>query len=198
MGVTISTYIQHENGARGIPSARAERYGRFFRVRPEWLLFARGERDLPEPQLTALPVLDRIQAGAWLALDDFDQGEPQMMSAALDSRYPHARQWLREVQGDSMNARNILPGDYAHIVDFGESGANLNTGMVVEVSRYRDGKSLREITLKEAVVDSDGVVLWPRSTNPKWSEPLPLTYGESDNDIEVRVTGILVAVIRRF
>jgi hypothetical protein len=57
---------------------------------------------------------------------------------------------------------------------------------------------LREITLKEAVVDSDGVVLWPRSTNPKWNEPLPLTFGEDDADMEVRITGILVAVIRRF
>lgn len=200
MGVGISTYVQHENGGRGIPAGRALKYGRFFGVRPEWLLYARGDRDAPkhEPELTMLPVYARIQAGAWLAIDDYDQGEEQqMMSAALDPRYPHARQYLREVQGDSMNARGVNPGDYAHIVDFGEAGANLNTGMVVEVTRSRDGGMLREITLKEAEVGPGGVVLWPRSTNPRWKDPVPLE-ADDGTDVEVQVTGILLAIIRRF
>ena len=145
-----------------------------------------------------LPVLARIQAGAWLALDDFDQGEEQAsMSAALDPRYPHARQYLREVQGDSMNARGINPGDYAHIVDFGDTGANINTGMVVEVTRTRMGGQLREITLKEAEVGPGGVVLWPRSTNPRWKDPVPLE-ADDGSDVEVQITGILLSVIRRF
>lgn len=200
MGVGTSTYVQHENGGRGIPAGRALQYGRFFRVRPEWLLYGRGEKDVPawEPQLTMLPVLARIQAGAWLALDDFDQGEEQAsMSAALDPRYPHARQYLREVQGDSMNARGINPGDYAHIVDFGDTGANINTGMVVEVTRTRMGGQLREITLKEAEVGPGGVVLWPRSTNPRWKDPVPLE-ADDGSDVEVQITGILLSVIRRF
>lgn len=199
MGVGISTYVQHENGGRGFPAGRALKYGRFFRVRPEWLLYGRGEKEAPlaEPQLTMLPVLANIQAGAWLAVDDFDQGEERMMSAALDPRYPHARQYLREVQGDSMNARGISPGDYAHIVDFADAGANLNTGMVVEVTRHRGGGMLREITLKEAEVGPGGITLWPRSTNPRWTDPVALE-ADDGSDVEVQVTGILLAVIRRF
>ena len=119
------------------------------------------------------------------------------MSAALDPRYPHARQYLREVQGDSMNARGINPGDYAHIVDFGDTGANINTGMVVEVTRTRMGGQLREITLKEAEVGPGGVVLWPRSTNPRWKDPVPLE-ADDGSDVEVQITGILLSVIRRF
>lgn len=201
MGVGVSTYVQHENGGRGIPASRALQYGRFFGVRPEWLLYGRGEKDAPQwaPQLTMLPVMARIQAGAWLAVDDFDQGQEQpMMSAALDPRYPHAPQYLREVQGDSMNARGIFPGDFAHIADFAESGANINTGMVVEVTRTRDGGALREITLKEAeVVPGGAVILWPRSTNPRWKDPVPLDPDDG-SEVEVRVTGILLSVIRRF
>jgi hypothetical protein len=69
----------------------------------------------------------------------------------LDPRYPHAPQWLREVRGDSMNARGVFPGDLAHIVDFAAAGINLNTGMVVEVTRTRDGGGLREITLNQSI-----------------------------------------------
>ena len=50
MGVSPSTYIQHENGTRGYPRDRAERYARFFRVTPEWLLYGRGKLDdMPPP-----------------------------------------------------------------------------------------------------------------------------------------------------
>lgn len=42
MGVPEATYMGHENGSRGFGRA-AERYARFFRTTPEWLLYGRGE-----------------------------------------------------------------------------------------------------------------------------------------------------------
>ena len=150
------------------------------------------------PSMTALPLLGKVQAGAWLEMDDTSQVEPQMLSAALDRRYPQARQWLREVDGDSMNARNIFPGDLAHIVEIIGSGVNLNSGMIVEVTRHRAGGSLREITLKEVdVADSGQITLWPRSTNPKWQDPVRLTEN-GDQDVQVEITGLLLAKITRF
>jgi SOS-response transcriptional repressor LexA len=199
MGVTVSTYVQHESGARGFPVSRAQRYAKFFRVKPEWLIFGNGEREaavLP-PTFTALPLLGRVQAGAWLAIDESSQEEPDMWPAALDRRYPHAPQWLREVQGDSMNARNIFPGDLVHLVDLTTAGISLNTGMIVEVIRSRDGGGLREITLKEVEVTPEGIVLWPRSLNAKWREPVRMGDG-SEQDIEVQITGLLLAKITRF
>ena len=200
MGVTVSTYIQHENGTRGFPASRAAKYGRFFRVAPEWLLYGRGSGEpLPplQPELTALPLIGLIQAGAWLEVDDSGQAEPETIPVALDRRYPHARQWLREVQGDSMNARGIHSGDLAHIVDFVQAGIALVTGQVVEVTRYRAGGALREVTLKEVELVPDGILLWPRSTNPAWRDPIKLD-DDSGQDIEVQVTGLLLAAIRRF
>lgn len=200
MGVTVSTYIQHENGVRGFPASRAERYAKFFRVAPEWLLYGRGESEpiAVEPELTELPLIGPVQAGAWLAIDDSSQEPPPKMAAAKDRRYPHANQWLREVRGDSMNARNIFPGDFVHIVDLAGAGINLNSGMIVEVVRSRDGGSLREITLKEVEVSDRGeVTLWPRSTNPRWKDAVRLG-DDSGADIDVTITGLLLAKITRF
>lgn len=149
------------------------------------------------PETTELPLIGPVQAGAWLLIDDTSQDEPTFLTAALDRRYPHARQWLREVRGDSMNARQIFPGDLAHIVDLGEAGINLNTGMIVEVTRFRDGGSLREITLKEVEVTDAGLTLWPRSTNPRWAEAIQLDDG-TGGEVEVQITGLLLAAIRRF
>ncbi len=162
--------------------------------------------DLPEglavgpvfaPLPTQLPLLGPIQAGAFLQVDDSPQDDPPMMPVLLDPRYPHAPQWVREVRGDSMNARGVYPGDLAHIVDFMAAGINLNTGMVVEVTRTRDGGGLREITLKEVELTPSGVVLWPRSTNPRWKDPVRLD-DETGSDIEVQITGLLLAKITRF
>ena len=152
---------------------------------------------LASPVLRELPIVGPIQAGAWLALDETAQDEPILFTAIADRRYPYARQWLREVRGDSMNAKGIVPGDLAHIVDMAEAGLNLNSGMIVEVTRLRAGGQLREITLKQVEITAEGVKLWPRSLNPRWSEPLMLDDGDGD-DIEVRVTGLLLQSIKRF
>jgi SOS-response transcriptional repressor LexA len=149
------------------------------------------------PSFAELPLIGPVQAGAWLALDDSSQDEPQMMSAALDRRYPTAQQWLREVRGDSMNARNIYPGDLVHLVDLINSGVRLNTGMIVEVTRTRDGGALREITLKEVEVTEGGITLWPRSLNPRWKDPIVLDDGDG-GDLDVEITGLLIAKITRF
>lgn len=151
-----------------------------------------------QPVITTLPLLGKVQAGAWLEIDDTSQEEPEMLAAALDRRYPRAQQWLREVDGDSMNARNIFPGDIAHIVELTGSGVALVSGMIVEVTRLRAGGALREITLKEVEVADDGqVILWPRSTNPKWAEPIRLRE-KDDGEVTVQVTGLLLAKITRF
>ena len=96
-----------------------------------------------------------------------------------------------------MNARNIYPGDLVHLVDLVGSGVNLNTGMVVEVTRSRASGTLREITLKEVEVTSNGVLLWPRSDNARWKEPIRLNDDPAD-EVEVEITGLLIAKITRF
>jgi transcriptional regulator with XRE-family HTH domain len=199
VGRSVSAVRNQENGTNGIPATLARKYAQALGTTAAWILYGDDtpEADVP-PELTSLPMIGPVQAGAWLAIDDTGQDEPPMLPAARDRRYPQAAQWLREVRGDSMNARNIYPGDLAHIVELIGSGVNLNTGMIVEVTRERDGGGLREITLKEVEIGDDGsVVLWPRSTNQKWKDPVRLG-DDTGSDIQVTITGLLLAKITRF
>lgn len=198
VGRSVSAVRNQENGTNGIPAPLARKYAAALGTTAGWILY--GD-DTPEaaaaPSTNELPIIGPIQAGAWLMIDETVQDEPIYFTAVADRRYPHARQWLREVRGDSMNARGVMPGDLAHIVDVMEAGLNLNTGMIVEVTRCRDGGALREITLKEVELTPEGIKLWPRSTNPRWTEPVVLDDGQS-GDIEVQVTGLLLQAIKRF
>lgn len=63
MGVAVSTYIQHENGSRGFPAKRADRYARFFRTSPEWLLYGRGDAPAPGSSPGVVPLVGYVGAG---------------------------------------------------------------------------------------------------------------------------------------
>lgn len=198
VGRSESAVRNQENGTNGIPAGLAKKYAAALGTTAAWILYGDSTAApvLP-PSVTELPIIGPIQAGAWLAVDDTAQDEPVYFTAVADKRYPHARQWLREVRGDSMNARYVFPGDLAHIVDVTGAGINLNTGMIVEVTRSRDGGGLREITLKEVEVTPDRVLLWPRSTNPRWKDPVVLDDG-TGGEVEVQITGLLLTTHRRF
>lgn len=154
----------------------------------------------PEPpSMVLLPVRDRAQAGAWLMADDYVQDWPRTYPSARDPRYSHADQWLTEVVGDSVNKLNIFSGDFAHCVDFEAIGRFPKTGDIVEVERLRAGERERELTIKQVEVSNAGLALWPRSTNPNWQEPLQIHDGVGENeDIHVRIRGLVIAVIRQF
>lgn len=164
--------------------------------------------DGPPPPIapTGMPIRGEIRAGAWLEVDDTDQSEPETHPAAPDPRFPKAAQWLRRVRGDSMNAltknglpAGILDGDLVHIVDAIAIEYEPETGDVVEVERSRFDGAEREITLKQVEVLADGsCLLWPRSTSPRWQEPVPYTDGPDDGAVEVRVIGKMLQVLRQY
>lgn len=146
-----------------------------------------------------LPIRDRVQAGAWLLADDVAQMPRGTYPVVKDSRYPYADQWLSEVVGDSVDRLNIFDGDLVHVVDAIGIGYWPQTGHVVEVERVRFGGLERELTIKQVEVTESGVLLWPRSTNVRWREPLQLTDGVRDGEeIEVRIRSLVLASIRRF
>lgn len=146
---------------------------------------------------TTLPIRDRVQAGAWLMADDTSQVTPRRHSFARDPRFPHADQWLSEVFGDSVDRLGIFDGDLVHCVSFEGSGVGLQTGQIVEVERMRFGGSERELSIKQVELTASGPLLWPRSSNPRWQAPLSMTEGAND-EVEVRIRGLIVQSIRRF
>lgn len=157
----------------------------------------------PTPANDAAPAMmdirDRVQAGAWLMADDFAQTDLGKYPLAPDPRFRHARQWLSEVLGDSMNLLGINERDLVHVVDLTGSGLWPKTGDIVEVERVRFAGQERELTLKQLEVTPTGTLLWPRSSNPRWAKPLDLREGaEQDKNVEVRIRGLVLAAIRRF
>lgn len=84
MGVPVATYVQHENGGRGYPAGRADRYGKFFRVSPEWLLYERGEED-EAPASDSVPIVGFVGAGSVATLFSEGQGPFDEVEPPADS-----------------------------------------------------------------------------------------------------------------
>jgi transcriptional regulator with XRE-family HTH domain len=149
---------------------------------------------------TELMVLHRAKAGTWIeadfAVDDYVM-PPRPVNR--DPRFPRARQWLELVDGDSIN-RLIADGEYAIVVSAHDVNYSPRQGDLVIVERRRNGGHLRERSVKQVAIhpDDGSVQLWPRSTNPKWSEPLVVTDGAQDNleTLEVEIVGVVVGVYR--
>lgn len=151
------------------------------------------------PEVSLLPIRERVQAGAWLQVDDSNQDQPPTHPVARDPRYPHAAQWLSEVVGDSVNRLNIIDGDLVHCVDAVDIGYYPRTGDIVVVERRRFGGHERELTIKQVEVGPEGIILWPRSTNARWSSPVEINAGLRDGEeAEVLVRALVIASIRRF
>ncbi|WP_312126534.1 S24 family peptidase [Brevundimonas sp.] len=155
------------------------------------------------PELVELPVRGEVRAGAWLLVED-EAPPAETRPAARDPRFPNAAQWLSVVRGDSMNAlvrggrpAGIYDGDYVHCVDAVDVGYLPRTGDVVEVERIRFQGRERELTLKQVEVTNDGILLWPRSLNPRWSHPLEYRE-EPAEDVEVRIRGWVIQSLRLF
>lgn len=153
----------------------------------------------PPPNDAGMIIRDRVQAGNWLEADDTGQGAYKTFPAVRDGRYPYADQWLSEVMGDSVNRLNIFEGDMVHVVDAIAIGYHPRTDDVVEVERIRNGGAERELTIKQIELVPGGLLLWPRSTNSRWSSPLELREGTNDSEeIEVRIRGLVIGLHRRF
>lgn len=193
MGVPVPTYIQHENGARGFPAGRAERYARFFRVAPEWLLYGSRAEARPAELGPRLFVKGEVAAGVWKEAWEVPEDEWEMFTGRADVQRPLRERFGLRVFGDSMN-EVYPPGTILECVRF-DGEDQLESGKRVIVVRTRVGGAV-EATVKELVRDAEGREwLVPRSTNPAFQafrgdEP------DSPDIVSVEVVGVVVASIR--
>lgn len=58
-GWNENTYKSHENGKRGIPRRSVERYARYFKVDPEWIMFGDAGRPKDDTERRFLAKLRR-------------------------------------------------------------------------------------------------------------------------------------------
>lgn len=192
MGVSVSTYIQHESGMRGFPAAKADRYARFFRTTPEWLIYG---RQVSIAQLgPQLSVKGAVAAGVWREAEEWPQDEWEAFTGRSDVAAPNSIRFGLRVEGQSMNL--LYPeGTILECVRyFGDTPIANGKRVIVERKRFNDGT---EATVKEYFKDDDGVEwLVPRSNNPAYQSPLRCDQaGEGIESIEI-VAIVVAAIIK--
>ncbi len=74
-GVAVTTYQQHESGLRGFPAAKAAKYGKFFGVPAEWLLYGKGDA----------PVSDVAPPAVGQPLISTSPGDPVSLAAIREN-----------------------------------------------------------------------------------------------------------------
>lgn len=137
-----------------------------------------------------LPVRYRVQAGLWYEVDAEESPVQITHPVTPNPKYAGCNQWLELVVGDSVNEK-IPDGQYAHVVDIWDISFTPTTGQWVVVERRRGGT--RERTIKQVEVRNGDVVLMPRSTNARWSDPVNLTEGTREGEeIEVAIVGLVI------
>ncbi len=194
MGVAPATYIQHENGTRGFPAARAKRYAQFFRTTPEWLLY--GRDTTPPVAATALGpqlfVKGHVAAGVWKDAHELAEDEWQVFTGRADIAVPIQQRFGLRITGDSMDDV-YPPGTIIECVRY-YGDEPIPTGKRVIVERHKRGNGI-ETTVKEYVRDSDGVEwLVPRSSNPAHQAIRPDQPGDGIEKVEI--SALVVASIR--
>ncbi|MCM2455325.1 helix-turn-helix domain-containing protein [Rhizobium sp. CG4] len=148
--------------------------------------------------LVPVPVVGKVEAGAFRQVDELDQSEAHTLSMPRDTRFPNARLMAFDVSGDSMNnlsPRPIFPGDRIICVAFEDVAHEvpLRDGMVVVVERTTLGGHIREWSVKQIELYQDRTEFHPRSTSSKHK---PIVVDQNfwqDDGSEVSV----IAVVRR-
>lgn len=195
MRISVATYIQHENGTRGFPAAKAQRYSRFFRTTPEWLLYGREAGDRVEPtQLGPLiPIQGAVAAGVFRDRLEYPEEEWEMFTGAANVDAPIKQRFGLRVEGDSMDLL-YPPGTILECIRYwGDFSIPNGRRVIVQRVRQDDGV---ETTVKEYMEDKDGVVwLIPRSSNPAFQAPFRCDQPEQ-GITDVRVIALVVASTR--
>lgn len=193
MGVPGPTYMGHENGSRGFQN-RIDQYARRFGVEPEWIMWGRGEgpkgatRDDGMMPITRwAPVVGEVRAGAWAEIPD-DEPEPEEFLPIALPGYERATLYVLRVAGRSMD-QYYPDGSRVIVCPAVEIGVREGDHVVV---RRRRGM-LVETTLKEVVQETDGISLWPRSTDPAYQTPFRLKTAR-DADEGPEIIAVVVAV----
>ncbi|ESQ82374.1 hypothetical protein AEAC466_17275 [Asticcacaulis sp. AC466] len=142
-----------------------------------------------------LPVRYRTGGGVWIEAFDFSDVPLGEVEGAPVKSYPRTQQWYEKLEGDSMNV--VFPdGTYLQVVDAIAIQYVPKSGDVVIVERTRDAGFLRERSAKQVEIGADGTVqLWPRSTNPRWQQPIQINDHPTDETVQVRIAAKVVRAI---
>lgn len=178
-GFKQSTYSTHEAGTRGIPRDTMLDYEEKLGKQPGYLIS--GVQSTGSLKVKPIEIAGVVAAGVWRETVTYDKGDPRRKQVFVPD-VPEGSFALL-VEGPSMNL--VYPqGTILVCRTVYDLDREPNDGERVII--YRKNGSLIEATCKEYREDSDGHPwAWPRSSDPKHQEPLPLNNGQKGEEIEV-------------
>ncbi|MBL4838134.1 MAG: hypothetical protein JKY34_11210, partial [Kordiimonadaceae bacterium] len=195
-GWGYEAYKANESGKRKLTSDTAERYGKAYSVKPEWLLYGASHSDptmainktqsFTQTVSFSVPVVGAVQAGHWVSMDILDEIKEAGLEVPGDPHYKEFDQYAVKIVGDSIN-NFAKDGEYAICVDI-HAGIDPEDGDYVVVEALRNGGAEIETTIKQLRITLDGPELWPDSTNPKHNGPIYL----GKNGDEVRIKAVVL------
>lgn len=165
-----------EQGKRKLTKEWAERLSTPLKISAQALMFGEESGDTPNrghtknvKSVRLVPVLGKVSAGRWMDRADLTDLDEEISIPIVPGRFEHVDQFAFKVEGPSMNARNILPGDYVICIPYWLVRSAPTDGDVVVIERQRG--DLVERTVKELVVHADRYEFWPRSTDIRYQKP---------------------------
>lgn len=135
-----------------------------------------------------------VQAGAFLALEAFDDDLGEVISAPRDPVFPLARQIAYRVRGDSMNLARPSPmndGDVIICAAWEDLGIEPKSGLNVVIQQTTADGQLRERSVKEIRLFPDRIEFHPQSTN-RAHKPIVMRHDhQTDDGKEVRILSLV-------
>lgn len=208
--INENTYKAHEQGRNNFDYDQAKIYGQRFGFEPLWLFSGEGPMRPEQPSsglklspktqnesdfvpVVQIPVLGEVAAGKWLEFDDLAEGRYAPI-LAIAGRYPVKDQFAFKVSGTSMDKARIFDGDLVICVPYWTARAAPTAGDLVVVERRKAG--VFERTVKELAIQDGHYELWPRSSDPRFQQPI--TVPKKHDLIEadgttVEIIGLVVA-----
>lgn len=190
-----TVYAAHEDGTRNIQRSKLLEYSGAFRVSLKWLLTGASGPDVVEVT-GSIPVVGEVAAGLWREEEVWDSSKyPDI--PRVPGRYDSLDQRAYRVSGPSVDKLRIFDGDFVITVWYEDVRSSITDGDVVVVQR-RNG-SLTEYTVKqvETQIPDGRVLLWPRSTDPKFTDPIVVPIGDSGcDDNHVAVIALVIGTYR--
>lgn len=183
-----STYRHHENGTRSFGPDLAKKYGRAFKVKPGWLLAMEGVDDSQivksQERQDRLEVNGSVEAGVWRESRQWDD-ERQFTILGQPAIPVTGKRFGLVAKGRSMD-KIIEPESVLDCVSIFDTETAPASGDIVVVEHMRpDG--LRELTVKEYLVENDRHYVVPRSTDPRFQDRVEIGTPDHDHDGDDRV-----------
>lgn len=164
-----------ESGSRKLSQDWMERLAPVLGVNPAELL--------PVGEIAPkIPLVGNVQAGVWKEANGDD---PQWISVPIPHEFLKLRAYALRVVGTSMNT--IYPEGTilicCHLEELNEQPRPGKRYIIENINPHGE----IEQTVKEFQRDETGRPwAWPRSTDPRWQQPVPLDSGRDGHTISVR------------